>query len=129
MPEETIKHCLRCKHWEPLFTGEQWGVRSFLDAPVEAQAEVKAKLAAQSVRDGWANVGEALDWMDGPTDASFTADKVPGGPDWPEWGECERTRLEGNSTPGSLAMAIDGSMYHAVLRCHGRFGCIQWEAE
>ena len=121
-------HCRSCEHWAPLFTGEAWGVRSFADAPDDVRAEVKAKLAANTAADGYPDdlAQFGLTESAGHWSGSW-ADNVPGGTDWPEWGECLRTKLESESAKTSLARAIDGSMYHAVLRCHADFGCVQWE--
>ena len=119
------QHCRSCRHWRPFFTGEAWGVRSFIDAPAEAKAEITARLEASwKERDAYPD-----DWETDPPDgANLDAgwlDEVPGGPDWPEWGECARTELNHDAT--SLARAVDGSLYRAVLRTHGTFGCVQFE--
>lgn len=116
--------CRRCESWEPLFTGEAWGVRSFVDAPPEVQEAIKARLEAQIEADGWADAYGALG-NDYPCSTDGVDHSVPGGSDWPEWGECNRTDLHGNEP--SLARAIDGSHYRAVLRCHANFGCIQYQ--
>lgn len=97
MASDEKRLCRTCAHWRPLFTGEAWGVRSLIDAPPEAR------------------VGVRLDLSDNKYHAKM---------DWMEAGDCALTDME-NEAP-TLAQAIDGSVYYAVLRCHGNFGCVQW---
>jgi hypothetical protein len=123
------KLCRSCKHWTPLFSGEAWGVRSFADAPDDVRAKIKTKLAAQIEALVFSNPSDfGLQHTPGMAAADYSfSDDVPGGFDWPEWGECQRTELESESAKTSLARAVDGSLYRAVLRCHADFGCVQWE--
>lgn len=126
MDEPPIK-CRTCKHWTPLFSGEVWGVRSFVDAPPEAQAEIRAKLDAYFKENGYTTVEGALGYEYLCSVEDDDQGIVPDGPDWPEWGECQLTELHNEASKKSLARAIDGSAYRAVLRCHQDFACMQWE--
>lgn len=122
-----IGPCSTCRHWLPLFTGEDWGVRSFVDAPAEAQAEITQRLEQQMKADGYADAFDAL--AEKVPESLLRYDtEIPGGTDWPYWGECAPTQLDSEASKTSLARAMDGSMYHAVLRCRCNFGCVQWEA-
>lgn len=121
--------CCGCIYWKPLFTGEAWGVRSFVDAPEEAKAEIKRKLEAQMLEDEDADPYKALGYDQRGLSAGFQwwSREVPGGVDWPEWGECLLTILHSEQAERSLARAVDGSLYRAVLRCHAEFGCVQYQ--
>ncbi len=110
-----IKICQFCKHWNPYVTGELYGVRSFLDLPQEEQQRLN--IVAKEQLDNYANskhIVKSLNSMR-PFEAK-----------WLEWGECSLTEL-GKTAQESLALAIDGSDYMAILRCHGNFGCNQWK--
>lgn len=125
----TGQRCQTCEHWRPLFSGEAWGVRSFVDAPEAERARVKAHLAERVARsrgrlDPLDDTADLPEFDASPRDVWYPASEIPGGEDWPEWGECALTEI-GAAAP-SLARAIDGSRYHAVLRCHADFGCVQW---
>ena len=104
--------CQTCRHWKPDLTGEAWGVRSFADAPEAIQKEIeKAR---------WEWWGEIKDWY--------------------YWGSCVLTDMENYEKetneetgamakiPKTLALAFDGSDYHAGLRTRCNFGCVQYEA-
>ena len=121
------KLCQYCRHWKPLFTGEDWGVRSFADAPAEVRDDILAELRSRKARaDADDYSGEPWEYWEAHEGYS-TADIV--GVEWPMWGECVRTDLNNEeATVGSLARAVDGSRYYAILRCRANFGCVQWEA-
>lgn len=125
------QRCRTCEHWRPLFSGEAWGVRSFVDAPEGDRERILAWMRERFAKAGC--VAAYWDEDDAPpaplpeSSDSCTSgflSSVPGTPDWPLWGECVLTEL-GEDAP-SLARAIDGSDYMAVLRCHADFGCVQW---
>lgn len=121
-PIQTTKRCRTCKHWMPLFTGETWGVRSFADAPETERSSILQCLEEFRLREGYEGVWEAV----GDTGITDSADRSAAGlKDWPMWGECALTDLDTESP--TLARAIDGSQYKAILRCHADFGCIQWD--
>lgn len=123
------ERCKTCLSWRPLFIGEAWGVRSFMDAPAEAQAEIKGRMATIDPKYNEPMGTDAIMGVPG-WDAGYGAGddgSVPGGPEWPEWGECALTVLHNDASKKSLARAMDGSRYMAVLRCHGNFGCVQWK--
>lgn len=112
--------CRTCRHWRPLFSGEAWGVRSFVDAPGAERERILALVASD------------LDWRSAEMEPIRTRrrgnEHVAATPEnWPEWGECARAELESEASKGSLALAMDGSMYIAVLHCHADFGCVQWQ--
>lgn len=120
-----MENCRSCMHWKPLFSGEAWGVRSFVDAPAEARDRIKQTL--QAALSGGKDIYEAVENMhELPADAEMGLGSIPGGIDWPDWGECSLTDIACEKK--SLARAIDGSEYMAVLRCHADFGCVQWVA-
>lgn len=96
--------CQTCVHWKPLFTGEKWGVRSFADLSAEQQ---KTTLPNHDV-----------------SHRGITTEN-PSSRDWPMWGDCALTILESEEAETSLARAMDGSAYFAVLRCRANFGCVQ----
>ncbi len=123
--------CRNCVHWKPLFTGEAWGVRSFVDAPADEQARIRDRLSAVQDTDDAADFlqeecGLGYDESWSASSASNDNGGVPGSPDWPEWGECLRTEYGKEHAKGSRALAMDGSQYMAVLRCHADFGCNQF---
>ena len=84
-----------------------------------------ARLAAYHEEHGHYGYSPGEDVVDGINHDAGWLDEVPGGSNWPEWGECVRTELNHDAT--SLARAVDGSLYRAVLRTHGTFGCVQFE--
>ena len=45
-----------------------------------------------------------------------------------EWGHCERADFD-NEDDDSLARAVDGSQYYAILRTHHTFGCVQYKPD
>ena len=126
----STKNCISCIHWAPLFTGEEWGVRSFADAPSDIQTHITELLVRQFNIDGFIDL-ESDVLINKVTiseeDVTRGANDIPGNPDWPYWGECSRTNMNGENASTSLARAIDGAMYRAILRCRCNFGCVQWE--
>lgn len=123
----TWPKCRQCQHWKPLFTGEAWGVRSFADAPADAQAEIVTRLAHQKDRDGYADVQQALNGHIAADGTSYSSTpKVLSPTDWLRMGECVLTEEYGELP--SLARAIDGSEYMAMLNTDADFGCVQWQA-
>lgn len=111
-----------------MWTGEAWGVRSFADAPEVERTRIIKALKAQHSRDGWRDIYD-VGLSDNDVSGYINGNnELTGLPDnWPEWGECVLTEFSDDVTE-SLARAIDGSEYRAVLRCHAKFGCVQFAA-
>ena len=119
------ERCRSCTHWKPWFTGEEWGVRSLADAPIDVQRDILAKVKPYLDKDGCKRPDvDDLRQMGFPTNHRLVA------PDWPLWGECLLTELhtDGSRRP-SIALAQDGSDYCAILQCRADFGCVQWERQ
>src|SRR5579863_6025035 len=99
-----MDRCKTCAHWKPYLTGEEWGVRSFADAPAETRAAMMGRLS----------------------DDKYQHSDLPS--DWYDWGDCQLTEMDGDSYERRpierRAIAIDGSHYYAILRCAADFGCV-----
>ena len=123
--------CRNCVHWDPLFKGTTWGVKCVLDAPQVELEVLKTRMIQQEARDGYVDV-DALDNHGGTFDyrgvsraSSDASSKHP----WWEWGHCMLTTHKEDEQSETLARAIDGSNYYAVLQTHHTFGCVQHRAE
>ena len=123
--------CQNCQRWRPLFRGDPWGVRSFADAPPVEQNLILEQI--KQGRDGVqfdnadiaeGDVPEPLRRFSRFVAPNHEAVSLP--TNWPLWGECLMTDLEGPEYEKSMARACDGSDYAAVLRTHAAFGCVQW---
>lgn len=110
------ERCRNCQHWEPLFSGEHWGVRSFADAPESERELILRELAAA---DSFGFPKDHYPGMHHPSPGSSLRGV------WPMWGKCKITDLDYDGN--TLARAQDGSGYTAVLQCHADFGCVQWK--
>lgn len=128
---DNCQKCRLCEHWRPLFRGDYWGVRSFVDAPLMEQRTVLARIAAARADPvtEYESMGTVLaDHGVGISDVVRFDSAKASWLDWPMWGDCAMTELDTNvpERPESLARAIDGSNFYAILRTHAHFGCSQW---
>lgn len=114
--------CRNCLHWKPYWTGKEWGVKSFIDAPEAERQRILLALRDRAEIFSLSGVpgSDAVPGRKNPETLKETL-----GENWPEWGECELTELEREGE--TLARAMDGSRYMAVLCCHGNFGCVQFK--
>jgi hypothetical protein len=115
---EKTNFCRNCQHWTPHWTGEQWGVRSFIEGPEEDRSFILAELLRRETDNSYF---DTFDLGESEHNPSYYGAL---GENWPEWGKCNLTEL-GNDLP-TLAKAIDGSEYYAVLCTHANFSCIQF---
>ena len=121
-----VTRCKDCEHWKPLFAGETWGVRSFSDVPLDVREDIIRKLEKQKENVGYSCPVDVIGYHPDVNDSCLeTETSVPGTTDWPYWGECQRTEFGKLTSNGSLAIAMDGSHYMAVLRTRCNFGCVQ----
>lgn len=121
------KQCRSCKHWQPLFTGEAWDVRSFVDAPESERTRIEKLLEIKYGDPAWRDAKEALMPIEHAC-LQYDHKDIPGdNTEWPYWGECALTVYDDPASETTLARAAYGSYYYAVLRCRCNFGCVQWE--